>query len=140
MRKYFEYKHIVTLEETNVVGNVYFANHIRWQGKVRELFMKQFAPDVVDLFSHISLITTKVSCSYFKELFAFDNIIIRMFVTSLTQNKIDMKFEYFRDKQSYEELVAQGHQQIVCMKKENEILVPEKLPESLFLAVSSFHE
>ena len=47
----FEYRHIVGFEETNVVGNVYYANHVLWQGRCREMFLKEYAPDVADLIS-----------------------------------------------------------------------------------------
>ena len=40
----FEYRHVVGFEETNLVGNVYYANHVRWQGRVRELFLRGRAP------------------------------------------------------------------------------------------------
>ena len=32
MDQYYEYRHVVGFEETNLVGNVYFVNHLRWQG------------------------------------------------------------------------------------------------------------
>ena len=45
----FEYHHIVTFEETSVVGSVYYANHIRWQGRCRELFLRQYVPEILGL-------------------------------------------------------------------------------------------
>ena len=39
MDKYFEYLHTVGFEETNLVGNVYYVNYLRWQGRCRELFL-----------------------------------------------------------------------------------------------------
>ena len=36
--KYYEYRHLVAFEESNLVGNVYYVNHLRWQGRCRELF------------------------------------------------------------------------------------------------------
>lgn len=135
--KYFEYKHIVSFEETNLVGNVYFANHIRWQGRVREMFVKEHAPSVLNDLNSISLVTIKVSCEYYQELFALDEILIRMKVINLSQNKITMKFEYYRQKDTLE-LVAVGEQQIACMRKINNEFLPEKLPQSLYDAISSF--
>ncbi|MDI5903918.1 acyl-CoA thioesterase, partial [Streptomyces sp. 12257] len=44
---YFEYRHTVGFEETNLVGNVYYVNYLRWQGRCRELFLKQKAPAVL---------------------------------------------------------------------------------------------
>jgi len=45
MRSY-EYRHVVSFEETNLVGNVYYVNHLRWQGRVREMFLRDHAPGV----------------------------------------------------------------------------------------------
>jgi len=62
MRAY-EYMHVVGFEETNLVGNVYFVNHVRWQGRCREMFLRQHAPSVLDdLARGLSLVTTRVSC------------------------------------------------------------------------------
>ena len=36
----FEYRHVIGFEETNLVGNVYYANHVRWQGRCRELVLR----------------------------------------------------------------------------------------------------
>ena len=47
MDKYYEYPHTVGFEETNLVGNVYYVNYLRWQGRCREMFLKQHAPDVL---------------------------------------------------------------------------------------------
>ena len=48
MSGYYEYRHIVGFEETNLVGNVYYVNYLRWQGRCRELFLKDMAPDVLE--------------------------------------------------------------------------------------------
>ncbi|HVR11545.1 MAG TPA: acyl-CoA thioesterase, partial [Thermoanaerobaculia bacterium] len=42
--RYFEYRHLVGFEETNLVGNVYYVNHLRWQGRCREMFLLEHAP------------------------------------------------------------------------------------------------
>ena len=65
MRAY-EYHHIVGFEETNVVGNVYYANHISWQGRCREMFLRDNAPEILDELSRgLALVTLRVSCEYF---------------------------------------------------------------------------
>jgi hypothetical protein len=42
------YRHTVSFEETNVVGNVYFTRHLSWQGRCRELFFRDYAPEILD--------------------------------------------------------------------------------------------
>src|SRR5262249_24793836 len=82
--KYFEYLHTVGFEETNIVGNVYYVNYLRWQGRFREMFLQQRAPDVLaDLRGDLKLFTLKVDCEFFAELTAFDQIAIRMRLVEL---------------------------------------------------------
>ena len=67
--RFYEYRHIVGFEETNLVGNVYFVNHLRWQGRCRELFLRDHAPGVLaELGRGLSFVTIHVSCDYFEEV------------------------------------------------------------------------
>src|SRR5262245_19302075 len=132
----YEYTHIVGFEETNLVGNVYYANHIRWQGRCREMFLHDHAPDVLDeLTRGLALVTLKCSCEYLAELSAFDAVIVRMRLSGLAQNRLTMLFEYWRRQGEREELVARGEQQVACMRREGNGLVPVPVPESLRAAL-----
>ena len=131
MRAY-EYRHTVGFEETNIAGNVYYANHIRWQGKCREMFLKEYAPDILDQFSEgLCLITTHCSCDYLAELMAFDEVVILMRLASIAQNRVTMSFEYWKHTGESRELVARGEQQIACMRREGNRLEPVPLPKRL---------
>lgn len=131
MRAY-EYKHIVGFEETNLVGNVYFANHVRWQGACREMFLRQHAPSILhDLSQGLALITTQVSCDYLAEVLAFDEITLRMRLENMAQNRVTMAFEYWRTSQQPPELVARGRQQIACMQRQGQQLAPIPVPSAL---------
>ena len=102
---YYEWHHIVMFEDTNLVGNVYYANHIRWQGRCREMFLKEYAPDVLEqLTKDLVMVTTHVSCDYFNELFAFDEIMVRMRAGTVTENRVTMLFDYFRKQDKSEDL------------------------------------
>ncbi len=138
MRKY-EYRHVIGFEETNLVGNVYFVNHLRWQGRCREMFLRHHAPSVLaDLESGLVLVTTRVVCEYFEELNALDEIIVRMTLVSQAQNRVTMAFEYYRDQEGREELIARGEQQIACMRREGNRMLPTPIPPALRDALSPF--
>jgi len=140
MRAY-EYRHIVDFEETNLVGNVYYVNHLRWQGRAREMFLREYAPDVLDELSRgLALATVRCSCEYYSELYAFDEILIRMHLRDLVQNRITMQYEYWRLKDGREELVARGEQQIACMQREEQsgALLPSPIPDSLRKALRAY--
>src|SRR3569832_1270558 len=120
----FEYRHVVGFEETNLVGNVYYAKLVRWQGRCREMFLHEHAPGVLKSLSNgFALVTTKVSCEYLAELVAFDELIIQMRLGALKQNRIDMSFEYWRRTKDTEKHEAQGEQQVACMQREGERMV-----------------
>lgn len=138
MRAY-EYRHIVGFEETNLIGNVYYANHVRWQGRCREMFLRDRAPDVIEAIKHgLVLVTTRVACEFMAELVAFDEVILRMRLGELGQNRITMNFEYWRHTRGGEELVARGEQQVACMQREGEQVVPIPVPAQLREALREY--
>ena len=134
MRAY-EYRHVVGFEETNLIGNVYYANHVRWQGRCREMFLRDRAPEVIEALKNgLVLVTTRVSCEFMSELVAFDEITLRMRLGELAQNRITMNFEYWRG----EELVARGEQQVACMQREGKQVVPVPVPTQLREALREY--
>ena len=139
--KFFEHKHVVGFEETNLVGNVYYTNHLSWQGRCREMFLREHAPDVIEeLGRGLALATVSCSCEYFAELMAFDEVIVRMRLAELVQNRMRLAFEYWRNNGGAEELVARGEQQIACMRREGGKMVPTAVPKSLREALAAYAE
>jgi enediyne biosynthesis thioesterase len=131
MRAY-EYRHVVGFEETNLVGNVYYVHHLRWQGRCRELFLREHAPEVLaELGRGLSLVTTRCSCDYLAELSALDEVIVRMRLGMLTQSRITLAFEYWHTHGGTEVLVATGEQQVACMRRDGGRLLPTPVPEAL---------
>jgi enediyne biosynthesis thioesterase len=139
--RYYEYRHIIGFEETNLVGNVYYTHHLSWQGRCRELFLRDHAPNVLEQLSGgLSLATVRCSCEYFTELRAFEEVIVRMRLADLVQNRITLGFEYWRLRAGGEELVARGEQQVACMKSQGEQLTPTPVPASLRAALAAYSD
>lgn len=137
--KAYEYRHVVGFEETNLVGNVYYANFVRWQGRCREMFIRDHAPEILtQLTEGLALVTTRVSCEYMAELVAFDEVSIRMRLGELSLNRINMHYEYWRLKTGDEELVARGEQQVACMHREGHSLITIPVPEVLREALRAY--
>jgi enediyne core biosynthesis thioesterase len=114
----FEYRFTTTFEETNVVGNIYFANYARWQGKCREMFLKEFCPSVIrEVQEGLALITLDLNLRFISQLFAFDEVIMRMGLGSLGSSRMMMTFKYYRNGSDGEELVCEGSQAMACMRQ-----------------------
>jgi enediyne biosynthesis thioesterase len=139
--KAYEYRHVVGFEETNLLGNVYYVRHLSWQGRCRELFLRDHAPDVLQaLQKDLRLITTHCSCDYLAELLAFDEVIVRLRLGGVVQNRIQLNFEMVVARKAGEEPVARGKQEIVCMAVNGTTLSPAPIPESLLRALRQYAE
>ena len=139
MQEYYEYQHMVGFEETNIVGNVYYVNYLRWQGRCREMFLKNQAPEVLaDLQDDLKLFTVRCECDFFAEITAFDRLSIRMRLTDLTQTQIGFAFDYVRLRDGLEELVARGQQRIACMRGPNTDTRPARVPPALRQALADY--
>ena len=135
----YEIVHVVGFEETNLVGNVYYVNHLRWQGRCREMFLRDHCPEILRaLRESLALVTTRCSCEYFGELSAFDEVRIRMRLGEIVQNRITMLFEYCRSGAGGEEVVARGEQQVACMKRQGGDTVPTPVARELREALEPF--
>jgi enediyne biosynthesis thioesterase len=138
---YYEIRHTVGFEETNLVGNVYYVNYLRWQGRCRELFLKERAPLVLrDLQDDLKLFTLKVDCEFFSEITAFDELSVRMRLEELTQTQIEFSFDYVQLRDGLETLVARGRQRIACMRGPNTETVPTRVPEALREALAPYEK
>ncbi|HEX3588096.1 MAG TPA: acyl-CoA thioesterase [Pseudonocardiaceae bacterium] len=139
MADYFEIKHVVGFEETNLAGNVYYVNYLRWQGRCREMFLKEKSPGVLaDLQVDLKLFTINVECEFLGEITAFDELSIRMRLDDLTQSQIQLGFEYVKMVEGQERPVARGRQRIACMRGPNTRTVPTRVPEELRDALSHY--
>jgi enediyne biosynthesis thioesterase len=139
MGPYYEYRHTVGFEETNLVGNVYYVNYLRWQGRCREMFLREHAPQLLaDLQTDLKLFTLKVSCEFFAEVTAFDEIAVRMHLIDLTPTQIEFGFEYARLSDGEAAYVARGRQRVACMRGPNSRTVPTPVPEPLVRALEPF--
>jgi enediyne biosynthesis thioesterase len=131
-RPAFVWKHIVGFQETNLVGNVYFAHFASWQGRCREMFLKAHAPDILDrLAQDLKLVTVSLSIDYGIELFAFDEVEVHMRLEGLAGHRIDMGFDYRVVRSGAAMSAAQGRQTVACLVNDRPVPVPPTLEAAL---------
>ena len=140
MRKnYYEYRHVVGFEETNLVGNVYKVNYARWQGRCREMFLLEHAPGVLDeLSGDLELRPIESECEHLAEVSAFDEVSIRMRLSELTQTQIGLAFDIVRVRDGVEDLVARCRQRVACMRGVDGATTPARVPPQLASALSAY--
>ncbi|GLY50278.1 acyl-CoA thioesterase [Lentzea sp. NBRC 102530] len=130
--------HRVTFDETNLVGNVYFAHYLHWQGHCREAFLADHAPGVLSEVRRGELALATVSCSmeYFSECYALDEVEIAMTLRRKRGSRVEMDYEFRRDGS----LVARGAQVVSCLRRTPSGVSPVQIPDELSRALSAFEK
>jgi enediyne core biosynthesis thioesterase len=138
MKDYYEYRHTVGFEETDQTGGVYYVNYLRWQGRCREMFLWEHAPDVLlDIRADLKLFTLEVSCEFFASAVAFDQVCVRMRLQEITRTQVAFAFDYVRVRDG-ERLVARGRQRVACMRGSSRATLPAAIPDSLRRALADY--
>jgi enediyne biosynthesis thioesterase len=128
-RRTFDLQHIVAFEETNLVGNVYFTNYFSWQGRCREMFLREHAPQVLaELQSGaLRLVTVHASCDFVDEFVAFDDILVRLSLNRFLAYGLSLNFEFSRGGH----VLARGRQDIKFLRRSGERWDLAEIPGSL---------
>jgi enediyne biosynthesis thioesterase len=140
-KPYYEYRHVVSFEETDLVGSVYYVNYVRWQDRCREMFLLEHAPDVLEeLRRDLKLSTVDSEYEQVAEISAFDEISIRMRLEELTQTQISLAFDYVRLHEGAKELIARGRQRVECVRGVDGDTTPARVPPQLGAALEAYAE
>jgi acyl-CoA thioesterase FadM len=135
----YTYRHVVGFGDTNLVGNVYFAHFLEWQGRCREMFLRDKAPSVArDLAFGLSLVTTHCSCEFLQELQAFDEVRLEMRLKEAHENRLELVFEYWVERDGIDQLVARGKQGIACLWAEKTGKPRTAIPSALVAALRPY--
>jgi enediyne core biosynthesis thioesterase len=135
-RRTFDMSHVVSFEETNLVGNVYFTNYFSWQGRCREMFLREHAPEVLaELQSGaLRLVTAHASCDYIDEFVAFDDIVVRLSLNRFLAHGVSLNFEFSRAGTT----LARGRQDIKFLRRRDDRWELTDLPASLMEVVRHY--
>lgn len=135
-RRTFDLQHVVSFEETNLVGNVYFTNYFSWQGRCREMFLREHAPQVLAELQTgaLRLVTAHASCDYVDEFVAFDDIVVRLSLNRFLAYGLSLNFEFCRGGQT----LARGRQDIKFLRYTGERWELSDMPETLMEVVRRY--
>ncbi len=123
-----------TLENSNVVGNIYFANYARWLGAVGDkLFYKLIPTYFVNVADKNEIICLECNIYYLNDAFPFESILVEMYLDEIYENGLMLYFEFHRIKDGKKQTkLAYAKQKIVFAHWSNEIEpTPIKVPDSV---------
>jgi len=91
--KWFQYDVIPTYDDTNSVGNVYFANYVRWVGKTRELFFARCVPNFDLKTTGFFILTRDFYHKFVRETREFEAILVRIRVGKNNRKFVTLEHE-----------------------------------------------
>lgn len=86
-----------SLEESNLVGNIYFANYYLWQGVARDRFFQALAPELYQGTGE----SGELRClhhriDHLREAMPFQRIAVRMSLSAVHERGVRLRFDIFR--------------------------------------------
>lgn len=132
----YTYRERVSFGETSLVGSVYFSAYVEWQGRCRERFLAEQAPDVVRAIreGELALLTLACSCDYAPasaSLSAGDEVAITMRLASFRGARLELVFDYACEGTA----LATGAMRIGCKARRGDDWAARPFPVSLIEAL-----
>ena len=91
-----EMKIPTSLEESNLVGNIYFANYPIWIGRTTDSYFYKLWPDLYTSNEiNCEFLCKKFSIDHLNEAMPFDLINVKMFLSKLYSNAIIIEYEIY---------------------------------------------
>jgi acyl-CoA thioesterase FadM len=109
--------HLVpTYDDTNSVGNIYFANYMRWVGKAREMFFDACMPSFDLKTTNYYVLTRSFTHQFRREAREFDPVTVRIWIASHNRKFVTLEHEIHGDKLG---LLGRGEQSLMFVDTEH---------------------
>lgn len=120
--KYFSIEKTVFLEQTNSMGNTYFANYVLWQGEAREMLLLSHPNFVEEMkkIQHVRMVTHSVYHRFIQETTFGDVVEIRVFTREIKRCSFILVFEYYN--KTTKTFIGEGWQRITFVDVRDESL------------------
>ena len=83
-----------TIEDSNLVGNIYFSNYAKWLGRTNDLYFYKLIPEYYKGGDE-EFICLSCDIDYLSEAMPFDKILVKMYLETLYQGGADFHFEFY---------------------------------------------
>ncbi len=128
----FEKSIETSLDNSNIVGNIYFANYYAWQAQVRDIYFYMIIPEYFrGVGEKGELLCLQTQVQHLREAMPFDTIIVTMALKQLKKYSVTFHFEYFRQESdgSRTKLAFGEQQNVWVVRDERGKPVPSAFPK-----------
>ncbi len=124
-----------SMEDSNLVGNIYYSHYYSWQARVRDKFLYQLAPELFEIAKRSGeFVCINADVNHLQEAMPFDKVEVSMYLNQLFEEGVGLYFEYHSiNSHGQKKKLAYGYQKIVwCLiDNENAPISPTIMPESI---------
>jgi enediyne polyketide synthase len=127
-----------SLEDANLVGNIYFDNYAKWQGRVRDVFFYEAAPHLYRGGAPSGeLMCRRARVSHIREAMPFDLIYVSMGLRAVHQYGVKLEFIFYRINSdgSSEKLAFSEHEAVWTVRGAEGRPTASPLPDELLEAL-----
>jgi acyl-CoA thioesterase FadM len=117
---WFVHQFIPTYQDTNSVGNVYFAMYLMWVGKTRELFFNYVIPGFDPKTSSYLILTRGIDHKFQKEIKEFDEVTIQIRIADYNRKFVTLEHRILTKDG---DLVGKGKQGLMFVDSRNYDLI-----------------
>ena len=114
--QWFVMRVVPTYDDTNSVGNVYFANYVRWIGKARELFFNACMPNFDLETTRYYVLTRSFQHDFRREIAEFEPVTIRIRITNHNRKFVTLGHEIISERLG---LLGRGEQSLMFVDRES---------------------
>lgn len=115
-----------TYDDTNSVGNIYFANYVRWVGKARELFFNQCIPNFDLTSTDFYILTKSFQHDFRREAREFELLTVRLRISQTNRKFVTLAHEIYSGTQG---LLGRGEQSLMFV--DTKTYRPLDIPKSI---------
>lgn len=122
-----------SLDESNLVGNIYYANYYKWQAKTFDYFIHKINPGFFFYQeSQKKFVCLESEINHLQEAMPFDTIEVRLYVDEVYEFGLGLIYEFFRIVNDDFVKIAWGKQKIVLTKLQDSLNIRERTMEYIF--------
>ncbi len=130
-----------SLEESNLVGNIYFSNYAKWLGKVRDNYFREVMSDYF-FKKEGRLICLNCDIYYLMEAMPFDSVKVKMYVNQIYDYGLNFYFEFLQAAthggRTEGGRLAYATHRVIFSKGLSNKLTPEVLPKEILDNLDKF--
>ncbi len=128
--KVFEKLVTATLENSNLLSNIYFASFAKWIGQLSDEYFHSCSPDFYkDYSGQKEIFCSHCSIDFYNEAFPFDQILVEMFIDRVFENGVEVYFEFSKTEKGKKiKKLASARQKVLFVSILNNEIIPLKTP------------